>query len=325
MNRIPGNRWIIHYLEWRPGKGYDGTNIKENPMTKRMIAFVVCPLFLFGLMNPVAAQGAPNKGYVTANGVKYYYEIHGTGEPLLLLHGGLGMIEMFGPNLEELAKTRQVIAVDLQGHGRTELGDRPIRYTDLADDLTVVLAHLGIARLDAMGFSMGGGVALRLAVQHPDMVRRLVLVSAAYAHDGYYPELIPMQAAVGAAMAPQMEDTPMYKAYVTVAPHPEDFPRFLDRIGELMRTPFDWSEDVKKLAMPVMLVYGDADMLRLEHVTGFYRLLGGGLRDAGWQREHMSQNRLAILPGVTHYEMADSPQLVPAVLPFLDDERDVSH
>ena len=115
----------------------------------------------------------------------------------------------------------------------------------------------------------------------------------------------------------------MYKSYAAIAPHPEDFPKLLDRMGELMRTPFDWTEDVKKLTMPVMLIYGDSDMFRLEHIMQFYHLLGGGLQDAGWQREHMSQNRLAILPDVTHYEMSMSPRLVETALPFLNGETGV--
>lgn len=285
-------------------------------------------LVLLALLTPISTHAKPDNGYVTANGVKYYYEIHGThqknigqeGEPLLLLHGGLGSTGMFEPDLATLAKNRIVIAVDLQGHGRTELGNRPIRYTDLGDDMAVIVKHLKYNQVDAMGYSMGGAVAFRFAVQHPQMVRRLVLISAGYAQDGFYPEMLPMQAAVGAAMADQMKETPMYKAYVAVAPHPEDFPKLLDRMGELMRTKFDWSEDVKKLKMPVMLIYGDADMFRLEHVVQFYHLLGGGLKDAGWQREHMSQNRLAILPDLTHYEMAISPQLVETALPFLNGE-----
>ena len=127
-----------------------------------------------------------------------------------------------------------------------------------------------------------------------------------------------MQAQVGAGMAEMMKDTPMYKGYVAVAPKPEDFPKLLDQMGAFMRKPYDWSADVSKLTMPVMLVYGDSDMFRPEHIVKFYQLLGGGLKDAGWQREHMSKNRLAILPDLTHYEMFMAPQLARTVLPFLD-------
>lgn len=262
-----------------------------------------------------------SSGYIPANGVNYYYEIYGRGAPLLLLHGGLGSIGMFSPILPQLAKGRQVVAVDLQGHGRTALGDRPINLIDIGNDLATVVKKLGYDTLDVMGYSFGGGAALRLAVQHPELVRRLVIVSAPYAQSGFYSEMLPQQAAVGAQMADAMKETPMYKSYVAVAPRPQDFPRLLDRMGELMRAPYDWSEDVKRLKGPVMLVYGDADMIRPEHIVQFYQLLGGGLKDAGWQREHMSQNRLAILPNVTHYEMFLSPALVPTVLPFLNGEQ----
>jgi pimeloyl-ACP methyl ester carboxylesterase len=260
------------------------------------------------------------KGYVLANGVNYYYEIHARGEPLLLLHGGLGSIEMFGPVLPMLAKERQVIGVDLHGHGRTALGERPISLIDMGDDMAAVLKQLGYEQVDALGYSLGGGVAFRLAVQHPALVRRLVIVSAGYARDGFYPEMLPMQAQVGAAMAEAMRETPMYISYAAIAPRKEDFPKLLDRMGELMRQPYDWSADVTKLQMPVMLVYGDGDMFRPEHIVRFYQLLGGGLRDAGWAREHMSKNRLAILPDLTHYEIFMAPALATTVLPFLKGE-----
>ena len=272
-----------------------------------------------GAKSVAAAKSTPSKkGYVLANGVNYYYEIHGRGEPLLLLHGGLGSIDMFEPLLPTLTKARQVVAVDLHGHGRTALGDRPISLIDIGNDLAVVLKQLGYETVDVLGYSFGGGAAFRLAVQHPALVRRLVVASAPYARDGFHAEMLPLQAAVGAAMAEQMKQTPMYTSYVAVAPRPQDFPRLLDRMGELMRTPYDWAEDVKKLQMPVMLIFGDADMIRPEHIVSFYQLLGGGLRDAGWMREHMSKNRLAILPDLTHYEVFMSPLLVTTALPFLN-------
>lgn len=257
-------------------------------------------------------------GYVEVNGLDYYFEIHGEGEPMLLLHGGLGSIDMFGPVLPAFAAGRQVIAADLHGHGRTALGSREISLIDMGDDLAVLLEKLGYAQVDALGYSMGAGVAFRLAVQHPEKVRRLALVSAGYARDAVYPEILAQQGQFNASVAEFMKETPMYQSYVAVAPVPEDFPRLLDAIGSSMSKPLDWADDVKKLTMPVMLVYGDSDMFRPEHIVQFYQLLGGGLRDAGWMREHQSPNRLAILPGRTHYDIFFAPEMVATVLPFLN-------
>ncbi|MGO4723572.1 MULTISPECIES: alpha/beta fold hydrolase [unclassified Inquilinus] len=267
---------------------------------------------------PPAALKAEKTGQVRAGGIDYHYAVYGQGEPLLLLHGGLGSTDMFQPVLPVLAAHRQVIGVDLQGHGRTPLGDRPMSLPAMGDDMAAVLDALGVQQADVLGYSMGGGVAFQLALQHPDRVRRLALVSAGYAQDGFYAEMLPQQAAVGAGIADMLKDTPMYQSYVAVAPNPGDFPRLLDAMGAMMRQPFDWSADVPKLAGPVMLVFGDSDMVRPEHIVKFYQLLGGGLRDAGWQREHMAQNRLAILPGLTHYDIFLSPRLTETVLPFLD-------
>jgi pimeloyl-ACP methyl ester carboxylesterase len=270
--------------------------------------------------NATTGLAPVRSGRIKANRVNYYYAIYGKGEPLLLLHGGLGSIEMFGPVLAQLAEHRQVIGVDLHGHGRTALGDREISLVDMGDDMAAVLKELGYEQVDVLGYSLGGGVAFRFAVQHPRMVRRLTLVSAGFAQEGFYPEMLPLQAQVGAGMADAMKDTPMYQSYVAIAPEPEDFPRLLDRMGEWMRTPYDWSQDVKKLTMPVMLVYGDSDMYRPEHIVEFYQLLGGGLKDAGWMRENMARNRLAILPDLTHYEIFFAPALAATVLPFLNGE-----
>jgi pimeloyl-ACP methyl ester carboxylesterase len=259
-----------------------------------------------------------NMGHALVNGVNYYQEIHGTGEPVLLLHGGLGSIDMFAPVLPAFAKARTVIAVDLQGHGRSSLGDRPIRVQDMADDMAEILERLGYDMVDAVGYSLGAGVALHLAARHPNRVRRLVIISAGYSQDGFYPEMLPQQAQVSGAMADMMKETPMYKSYVAVAPRPQDFPTLLDRLGDFMRTPFDFEEDVKKIQAQTLLVFGDADMIRLDHVVKFYKLLGGGQQDAGFMREHMGKNRLAILPGVTHYETFMSPAMAAAVLPFIN-------
>ena len=316
----PG-RYVAMGSEWTGGRG--SVTVMIVLVAAILLAFAT-PTIAFAQRKETMTKVDVDKpvpvksGHVEANGVNYYYEIHGKGEPLLLLHGGLGSIDLFEPGLPILSQTRQVIAVDLHGHGRTALGNRAISLIDMGDDMATILTKLDYKVVDVMGYSLGGGVALRLAVQHPASVRRLVLVSTPFAQAGFYPEMLPMQAQVGAAMAESLKETPIYKSYIAVAPKPEDFPRLLDRMGESMRTPYDWSADVKKLNMPVMLVYGDSDMIRPEHIVQFYQLLGGGLKDAGWMREHMSRNRLAILPDVTHYEMAVAPQLVTTVLPFLD-------
>ena len=288
------------------------------------IAFTAAAVATLAALSAAEAQQTVPKpetsGYVEANGVNYWYEIRGKGEPVLLLHGGLFTTELFGPVLTKLAETRRVIGVHLHGHGRTELGTRKINLVDIGRDLGVVLTKLGLRQVDVMGYSFGGGAAFQLAAQHPEMVRRLVLVSTPYAQNGFFPEMLPQQAAVGAAMADAMKETPMYKSYVAVASKPQDFPRLLDAMGEYMRQPYDWSATVKQLTMPVMLVYGDADMIRPEHIISFYHLLGGGLKDAGWMRENMSRNRLAIVPDLTHYEIGAAPILATTVLPFLNGE-----
>ncbi|AGB46714.1 alpha/beta hydrolase [Mesorhizobium sp. ESP6-5] len=293
-------------------------------------AFLACP----GTINAEETKPAmttetktlpkPQKsGLLPINGVNYYYAVYGKGEPLLLLHGGLGSTDMFAPILPKLAENRTVIGVDLQGHGRTALGDRPFSLQAIGDDMAGIVKTLGYDKVDVMGYSLGGGVAFRMAVQHPEAVRRLVLVSTGYAADGFYDEMRPQQAQVSAAAATYMKDTPMYKSYVAVAPHPEDFPKLLDALGNFMRQNYDFSADVPKLKMPVMLAYGDSDMYKPEHEIKFYQMLGGGLKDAGWMRENLSRNRLAILPNRTHYDVFFAPELTAAALPFLDGETRV--
>jgi pimeloyl-ACP methyl ester carboxylesterase len=269
-------------------------------------------------LSATAAQAADKTGYAEANGLNYYYEISGEGEPLLLLHGGLGSTDMFRPVMPALTEHRQVIAVDLHGHGRTQLGDRKIDLVDIGDDMATVLKSLGYDKVDVLGYSFGGGAGFQFASQHPDMVRRLAIVSAGFSEQGFYPELRAQQVQLTGAMAEMMKDTPMYKSYMAVAPKPEDFPKLLQGMGDYMRKSYDWSKDAKKLAMPTMIVFGDSDMYRPEHVVEFYQLLGGGLKDAGWMRENISRNRLAIIPNATHYDIFYSPLLPGTVLPFLD-------
>lgn len=254
----------------------------------------------------------------------YYYELHGQGEPLLLLHGGLGAGSMFGRVLDALARTHTVILADLQGHGRTALGERPFTLQAMGDDMAALAQRLGYRQVDVMGYSLGGGVALRMAIHKPQQVRKLVLVSTSYSNDAFYPAMQEQQHAVDGKAADMIKDTPMYKTYMAVAPRPQDFPRLLDAIGGFMSKPFDWSAEVPGLHGPVMLVYGDSDMFRPESRIAFYQLLGGGRQDGGWQREHMSKNRLAILPDLTQYEIFASPRLAETVEPFLAGSSDAT-
>ncbi|MBS0418399.1 MAG: alpha/beta fold hydrolase [Proteobacteria bacterium] len=254
------------------------------------------------------------KGHVEAGGVHYGYEIHGAGAPLLLLHGGFGSLEMFGPVLASLAQRRQVIAVDLYGHGRTALTDRPIDAVAMGSDMAKVVKSLGFARVDALGFSFGAMVAFQFASQHPDSIGRLVLASMPYASAGFYPDIREQQKQIHPA---GMMQTPLYDAYKALAPKVEDFPEFVERMGRAIRTPYDWSEQVKVLKPTTLLIYGDSDMFEPEHIIRFYQLLGGGLKDAGWDGAGMARHRLAILPGVTHYTLSDAPTLAATALQFL--------
>jgi pimeloyl-ACP methyl ester carboxylesterase len=261
--------------------------------------------------------------YAEVNGINLYFEIHGTGQPLILLHGGLGSGEMFGPTLTELAQQHQVIAVDLQGHGRTADIDRPIDIRLMADDIAALIDHLRLDKPDVVGYSLGGGVALFTAVKYPDKVRRLVVASAHARRDAIPPEMLAQQAQVNAAAAEFLKDTPMYELYQRVAPRPEDFPRLLDKVGESMAQDYDYTEDVRSLQVPTLLVAADADMAPPSHYVEMFKLLDGGLRDGGWMGEGRPKggHALAILPGLTHYNLAISPLFAAVTLNFLDDQR----
>ena len=264
------------------------------------------------------AQGTGH--YAEVNGINLYFETHGAGRPLILLHGGLGSGEMFGPVLPALAERHQVIAVDLQGHGRTADIDRPIDMRLMADDIAALIDHLGLGKPDLVGYSLGGGVALHTAAKYPAIVGRLVVVSANIRRDAIYPEMLAQQGQVSAAAAEFMKDTPMYQLYQRVAPHPGDFPRLLDKIGEAMSQDFDFTEQVRGLRMPALIVAADADMAPPSHYAEVFNLLDGGLRDGGWTGEGRPKggHALAILPGLTHYNIFSSPLFAAATLAFLD-------
>lgn len=255
--------------------------------------------------------------YADVNGLSLYYEEHGSGEPLILLHGGIGAGEMMAPVVPGLEAGRRVVVVDLQGHGRTADIDRPLRHEQMADDVAALIAHLGLERADVMGYSLGGEVALRTAIQHPGLVRRLVLVSVAFRRDGSFPEVVAAMDGFTAEAAGFLEQGPLYEVYSRLAPRPEDWPRLIAKTADLLHEDHDWTGEVAALSARTMLVYADADSVRPDHVTEFFNLLGGGLRDAGWDNSARPEAQLAVLPGATHYDIVGSPLLVPAVAPFL--------
>jgi pimeloyl-ACP methyl ester carboxylesterase len=256
------------------------------------------------------------------NGINLYFETYGQGRPLILLHGGLGSGEMFEPVLPALSGHHQVIAADLQGHGRTADIDRPLDIRLMADDIAALIDHLGLDKPDVVGYSLGGGVALLTAIKYPASVRRLVAASANIWRDAIYPDMLAQQGQVSGAAAEFMKDTPMYQLYQRVAPRPEDFPRLLDKISAAMAKDFDFSEQVRGLQVPTLIVAADADMAPPSHYVEVFKLLNGGLRDGGWMGEGRPQggHALAILPGLTHYNIFSSPLFAAATLAFLDQQ-----
>jgi pimeloyl-ACP methyl ester carboxylesterase len=261
--------------------------------------------------------------YAEVNGINLYFETIGAGQPLILLHGGLGSGEMFGPILPALTERHQVIAIDLQGHGRTADIDRPIDIRLMGDDVAALIDHLGLDKPDLVGYSLGGGVAFHTAVKYPAKLRRLVVASAHIRSDAIPPEMRAQQRQVNAAAAEFMKDTPMYELYQRVAPRPEDFPRLLDKIGSSMAQDFDFSDEVRSLQVPTLIVAADADMAPPSHYVEIFKLLDGGLRDGGWMGEGRPKggHALAILPGLTHYNLSVSPLFAAVTLDFLDDQN----
>jgi pimeloyl-ACP methyl ester carboxylesterase len=256
--------------------------------------------------------------HADVNGLSLYYEEHGSGEPLVLLHGGIGAGELLAPIVPALAAARRVIAVDLPGHGHSPYVDRPLRAETMADDIAALIEHLGLGQTDLMGYSLGGLVSLRTAIQHPALVRRLVLVSIPFRRDGSHPEVLDAMDAMSVDAAELIKQSPLGELYSRIAPRPEDWTSLIARTAEGIKVDYDWTEEVRGLEMPTLLVFADADSVRPAHIVEFYGLLGGGLRDAGWDHSHRPVNQLAILPGTTHYDISTAPALVPTVLPFLE-------
>lgn len=269
----------------------------------------------------MSAHAGRTHGTVATNGLDLYFEISGQGEPLIILPGGFMTVEAMGEIIPLLAERRQVIGVELQGHGHTADVDRPLRFETMADDIAALLAHLGLKQADLFGYSLGGGVALQTAIRHPALVRKLVLVSTPCKRDGWYPEVLRGMASI----TPEgFAGTPIYEEYLRTSPKPEAWPTVVGKMVQLLGEDYDWTDDVRSLTCPTMLIVGDADSVRLDHAVEFFKLLGGGQGDG--DAGVLSPSRLAILPATTHVGwmppkrgmMNRTNLLVPMTTEFLD-------
>jgi pimeloyl-ACP methyl ester carboxylesterase len=258
-------------------------------------------------------------GYAPLGDLNMYYEVHGRGRPLILLHGAYMTIDLMGPIVPELAKTRQVIAAEQQGHGRTADVDRPLTYEHMADDTAALMRHLGIDSADVFGYSMGGGTALQLAIRHPELVRKLVVASASYTSDGMHAVALEMFPSI----TPELfAGSPIEEAYLRTAPNPADFPRLVEKLKQLDVTPYAWPEqDIRGIAAPTLIVVGDSDGVRLEHAVELFGLLGGGVMG---DLSGMPSSQLAVLPGTAHFVppgfglLDRTDWLLAMIPPFLD-------
>lgn len=233
--------------------------------------------------------------YARVNGLDLYYELHGSGQPLVVLPGAFWTIEAMGELVPQLAASRRIIAVELQGHGHTADIERPLRYEWLADDIAALIRHLGLAQADIFGYSLGGGVALQTALRHPEVVRKLALASTAFKRDGWYPEDL---AAMSAMSAEAFAGTPIHDAYLRTSPVPEAWPSVVAKVRQMVTSDYDWTAGVAALKTPTLILVGDADGLRLAHAVEFFGLLGGGKADG--DMAGLPPAQLAVLPATTH-------------------------
>ncbi|MDP8932049.1 MAG: alpha/beta hydrolase [Actinomycetota bacterium] len=254
-------------------------------------------------------------GYAPVNGLNMYYEIHGAGRPLVLLHGALSAVgTSFGKILPSLAQTRQVIAVELQAHGRTADIDRPLSYEQMADDTAALLRHIGIDDADFFGWSLGSDTALQVALRHPEAVRKLVLASATYNSGGCHPGIL---AGIEHLTPEALAGSPFEEEYARIAPNPEDWPTLIAKVKELDGKVQDWlPEDIRSIEAPTLLIIGDSDVVRPEHAVEMFRLFGGGVAGdvAG-----LPNSQLAVLPGTTHVGLVERAEwLLSMIEAFLD-------
>lgn len=242
-------------------------------------------------------NNGPKSGYAPVNGLEMYYEVHGEGEPLIVLHGAYMTVDAMGDIVPMLAKSRKVIAVELQAHGRTADVDRPLSYEQMADDVAAFIEHLGFEGADIFGYSMGSGAALQTAVRHPGVVRKLVVASVSYSHEGMHPELLEFMPSI----TPEtFAGSPFEEEYKRIAPNPEDFPTLVEKLKKLDMTPFEW--DMSAIEAPTFIIVGDSDVVRLEHIVEMFRHLGGGVFG---DMAGLPKSRLAVLPATFHFERVD--------------------
>jgi pimeloyl-ACP methyl ester carboxylesterase len=241
--------------------------------------------------------------YASVNGLNMYYEIRGTGSPLVLLHGGPTTIDTsFGKLRLSLAKTWKTVAVEQQGHGHTADIDRPLTFEPMADDTAALLRHLKIEKADFFGYSDGGNVALGIAIRHPELVRKLVVAGTNYNNDGLYPEILEFLKHA----TPEDLGTELRDAYTRVAPRPEDWPTLVAKVMKMGVEFKGWRpEDIRSINAPAMVMAGDADIVRPEHAVQMFRLLPHG--------------QLAMLPGTDHGTLLQRPDWVVSMIEaFLD-------
>jgi len=253
-------------------------------------------------------------GYADVNGLKMYYEVYGQGKPIILLHGSFMNIPLnWAHIIPRLAKDRKVIVAEMQGHGRTKDIPRELSYEGMADDVSGLLKYLKIDSADVLGYSMGGGVAFQMAVRHPEQVRRLVVLSGTYTHDGWWPDV---EAMFGTMNADMFKGSPIQKQYDSLGNDPAKFPEYIKKVLSIDLKPYDWSKEVKNIKSPIFMAIGDADGVRYEHALELFRAKGGGKMG---DIHGLPQSRLAIIPGTTHIGMMQHMDwLLPMLTDFLD-------
>jgi len=287
-----------------------------NPNMKTAV-FFLSMLMTTLLSGVVSGQQKSATGYAPVNGLKMYYEIRGQGEPVVLLHGAFMAISNnfhWAEWIGELSKTRKVIAIEMQGHGRTADTGRDFTYDNLADDVAALLDYLKIPSADILGYSLGGGVALNCAIRHPDKVRKVVSISAVFRLNGWTKEGLD---AFPNLTAEVFKGTPIEADYKRLSPTPNEFPNFVKRVLSVDLKPHDFGADkLRATKAPMFFIHGDADGVRLDYIAEAFRLKGGEVH--GDMRPR-SASRLAILPDTTHVTLLNRRQtIVPMVNDFLD-------